>query len=472
MDVGPRSCEFCTKSFPSIDKWTLHYNSQHSTEYRAPIFGHHTCKNCYKFISTERWSTHSCRKPASKTRADATPTTRVGPPASEGPTNMSVDLETYLIPLTEPAARVPTATSTPRVSSIVGAPDDGTQGRSSFFPNEEQRGDILEPLKAGVDPPVRHLGTSGAAGGDPPSKPTTAGPSAGSSDSATRSLRSASATVSSKTVDGRKKEGSGPPTSVKDGGLQPPPSVGEVSGRPARGVSHAPTRSSSRAASVAPAASGGKKGGSSPLQSQPSLSPDPPFGTQVEQSNTQVEQSSTQVERSTQAITLKLWRATALPLKLSRARAALTRRATKLLPLLLPATVRVPLLLLPLSLLPPPPAASSTMSRCASLLSISLTQPVRVTTLRPLAHPGTAAGRPPLHRRCRRGGRRPYLQVEPPALAPPLELATFTPLQPPPMTPSRHSRPRPPYLTPLLGPTTPQLPPLASLLLTREVNHR
>ena len=242
MDDGPRSCAFCTKSFPSIDKWTLHYNSQHSTEYRAPIFGHHTCKNCYKFISTERWFTHSCRKPASKTRADATPTTRVGPLASEGPTNMSVDLETYLIPLTGPAARVPTATSTPRVSSIVGAPDDRTQGRSSFFPSEEQRGDILEPSKAGVDLPVRHLGTIGAAGGDPPSKPTAAGPSAGPSDSATRSLRSASATVSSKAVDGRKKEGSGPPTSVKDGGFQPPPSVGEVSGRPTRGVSHAPTR--------------------------------------------------------------------------------------------------------------------------------------------------------------------------------------------------------------------------------------
>ena len=37
MESGPLSCAFCTKSFPSTDKWIPHYNSQHSTEYRAQV---------------------------------------------------------------------------------------------------------------------------------------------------------------------------------------------------------------------------------------------------------------------------------------------------------------------------------------------------------------------------------------------------------------------------------------------------
>ena len=236
MDSGPRSCAFCTKSFPSTDQWISHYNSQHSTEYRAPIFGHQTCKNCYKFIHTELWSTHSCRKSASKTRTDPPPTMPLDPPASDDPATMSVDLEMYLIPRNEPVVRVLTASSTPRVSSIAGAPGDRNHGRSSLTSDGHHRGDPLEALEAGTHSPGspgRPPGASGDARGNRPSKPTAAGPSAGSSASATRSLRSASATVSSSTAEGHEKEGSGPPSAGRDGGSQPPPLVGEVSSRSA-----------------------------------------------------------------------------------------------------------------------------------------------------------------------------------------------------------------------------------------------
>ena len=168
------------------------------------------------------------------------------PPASDDPATMSVDLEMYLIPRNEPVVRVLTASSTPRVSSIAGAPGDRNHGRSSLTSDGHHRGDPLEALEAGTHSPGspgRPPGASGDARGNRPSKPTAAGPSAGSSASATRPLRSSSATVSSSTAEGREKEGSGPPSSSgRDGGSQPPPSVGEVSSRSARRVSGAPPR--------------------------------------------------------------------------------------------------------------------------------------------------------------------------------------------------------------------------------------
>ena len=260
MESGPPSCAFCTKSFPSTDKWIPHYNSQHSTEYRAPIFGHQTCKNCHKFIPKERWSTHSCRKSAS-TRIDASSTTQIDPPASEDPANVSVDLEAYLIPRNAPVARAPTASSTPRVSSIVGAPGDRNQGHSSLPSTGHHRGEAVGASVAGADTPGRQPGDRGGAGGGPPSKQAEAGPAA---DRAADSRRHSA--------------------------------VAESRGRP--------LRSSSRLQRTSPTAATGRtlrtgtRSNSSRAKTIEQNTQVEQSNTQVEQSNTQVEQSSTQVEQS------------------------------------------------------------------------------------------------------------------------------------------------------------------------------
>ena len=166
------------------------------------------------------------------------------------------------MPYADDSASTPTATSIKKGSSIIEAPAERNLDLASLIPNEEPLGDPSQRSEAGADSPGRQPGASGDAGGNRPSKPTAAGPSADPSAVATRSLRRDSATLSSKTCSlrsgpatlssrtaeaGRKKGGSGPPSSGRDGGSQPPPSLRGVSRAPIGGVSGASAHGASRA---------------------------------------------------------------------------------------------------------------------------------------------------------------------------------------------------------------------------------
>ena len=175
MFEHPRGCKLCNRRFFNLDTWLKHYNSQHSSIYRPAITGYRTCLRCLKFVVNEESTIHRCLRLVSNSRSTAFPAPVVDAAAPPRSTITSVKLEEYLIPCDGTSALAPTASSTPGVSSIVGAPDGRNPSRSQPSSDGRPRGDPSQASVAATESPGRQPGAGGDAGGDRPSKPTAAG---------------------------------------------------------------------------------------------------------------------------------------------------------------------------------------------------------------------------------------------------------------------------------------------------------
>ena len=186
MDGGRQPCGLCKKSFASLSDWIPHYNSRHNDIYRSGVPGYFTCTRCLKFLVIEEESTHHCRRTAPTLRSTAIP--GLSSPSTEGHPRGTREWHrrpALTLQALQAACRTPAAT--PEATDLASRPQPGPQPAPA-------------PLRLALSaaPPLLSVA---------------------------------------------EKEGSGPPSSSgRDGGSQPPPSVGEVSSRSTRGVSGAPPR--------------------------------------------------------------------------------------------------------------------------------------------------------------------------------------------------------------------------------------